>query len=126
MKKEKHGKLRKTSVQYVLNLSAVINSAEQDKICLLIPQSRLEQLSIKNVVNEMERIKDTFEELMESGDNMRISVTLETENGKNWTVVEQTDAVVFHPEIFESGRQTELNFEDVIFHLNLDELYGEF
>ena len=71
----------------------------------------------------MGMIRDKFEELRESGDNVRISVTLETEDGKNWTVVEQTDAVRFHPEKFESGRQMGLIFEDIVFHLDLDDVY---
>ena len=71
----------------------------------------------------MGKFSDKFEELKEAGDNVRISVTLESEDGKNWTVVEQTDAVIFHPERFDSGRQMELIFEDVVFRLDLDDVY---
>ena len=68
----------------------------------------------------MRSIKEQVEDIINQRLGVRIEVTLETTDGFNWTVVNQTDAVQFDPEERVQDCQImEMDVEDIIFQ------YGE-
>jgi len=69
-------------------------------------------------------IKEQVEGLINQKWAIRISVTLESKNGSEWSVVEQTDALVTDPECEKENIQLmEMNMEELVFFLDLKDVF---
>ncbi len=68
-------------------------------------------------MEEPRPISEQIEEIISQNLGIRIEVTLETVDGIDWTVVNQTDAVQFDPEERVQDCQImDMDMEDIIFH----------
>ena len=68
-------------------------------------------------MEEIKSVSSQIEEIVEQNLGVRIDVTLETTDGEEWIITEQTDAVCFDPEEEKENCQLmDMDMRDIILY----------